>query len=709
MRQVYLFEKYDQAVNVAKVMGIAVKGDKYGYLQDKHTTLIWSRGHLLELIKPEEYSADYMFSNLSVLPILPVQMKLKYNTPDKGAKLLLSNIKKVLSGLTPNDELILATDPDREGELIGRELISFFGCKAKVSKRLWLSALDKQTIQKALNNLIPANSKMGLYYSALARSHADWLVGMNFSRIYTAAYSKGFGDKITIGRVQTPTLALVVKRDLIIENFMPYNHYSLKGIFQTGVEGRTNEPFETSWIIPDDRKNEDGYCIDLQLIKILSAQLLADNCPHGTIVSASTERKQQSAPLPFKLSEIQSYAAKRLKISPNRVLEIVQTLYDQYKLVSYPRTSCPYLPSSQKIEVPEVLSAVAKLNPHLSDLIGKANPNRPSRVWNDKEVEKASHHAIIPTMNTDVNISRLNEMEKTVYELIVIRYLAQFYPDYEYDSTIIIVSCLNQQFKAIGNIPKVTGWKVLLHDLDNSEEKQLILPLVEEMDAACAVDSNIVTNKTSPPPRFTYANITEEMETLRSISKELNEDPKLKTILKSTKGLGTAATRGTIIDKLIKTGYLEVNKKQQLLSTQKGRDVIKVLPEVISDPVTTAKWEMSLAAIEEGRVSYDDFITLQKSVITKLVEEGKEIVKTRPKPESRPFQSASKIATSGGNRQNIKHKKQAKQGENCPQCGQGELILREFKNEPEKQYLGCSTFKFDKSGCNFFQWAASNK
>lgn len=677
--KLFLCEKPDQAKDIAKVLGITTFGN--GFYQKGDVIITWALGHMLTLSQPGSYSSELaQFGNISALPVLPLDWKMDV-IPSK--KKQVNVIKKLLIDAT---ELVIATDADREGELIARELLDFFGYKKKIS-RLWLQALDAESIKKGLSNILPGSAKETLHQAALARSHADWLVGMNLSRAYTIAFGQGFGKEgvLSVGRVQTPTLALVAERDQIIKNFVPYEHYGLSVSFQD----ESNALFSTNWIIPDALKNNENLCVEKPYVLALEKQLNSNDCPPGIVESAETDRKKTKAPLPFSLSELQKEASKRFGIPATKVLDVAQTLYEKYKVTSYPRTPCRYLPISQKAEVPVVLAAVAKLNPQFSSMISKADPNHDARVWNDNQVNKASHHAIIPTMVSTADLSSMSKLEREIYEMIVKRYVAQFYPDYEYDSTVIIVACINERFRAIGNIPRITGWKEIMADPDQLEEKKaekaVQLPSLSELDAVAPKQAKLESKKTAPPAHYIEATLLEEMMSLASIRKRLEADPVLRKISKETEGLGAESTRGNIIARLLEVGYLESNRKRQLIATEKAYLLLKAIPEAVADPVTTAKWELSLAAIEAGRVSYEQFIEVQKSYVSKLVEEAKIAAANRPQ-------------RAASNNSNTKPK--AKIADKCPACGKGQLILREIKKEPEKKYLGCSHYP----ECKFFQW-----
>lgn len=383
--KLFLCEKPSQAKDIGKVLGVT--GGRFdGYFQKGDTAVTWAFGHILSQAMPAAYGEEFAdFGNIDALPVLPDNWKMEVQP--KAAKQF-----KVIKGLLAKaDEVFIATDADREGEVIAREILDLCGYRKKVS-RFWTSGLDTASVKKALASIMPGKQKETLYQAGLARSRADWLVGMNLSRAYTVAYSDGFGKEhtLSIGRIQTPTLNLVVRRDHIIENFQPYPYYVLSAVFQTV----SKEQFAAQWQIPDALKNSDGLCTDKTFVANLAKQL-ADAT--GTVVSAKTERKKTPAPLPYSLSALQKEAGKKLGISASKVLKIAQELYEKHKITSYPRTPCRYLPQSQQSEVAEVFAAMTAIDGSLTPVLIKADPNRPSRVWNDSQVNKYSHHAIIPT------------------------------------------------------------------------------------------------------------------------------------------------------------------------------------------------------------------------------------------------------------------------------------------------------------------------
>ena len=676
--RLFLCEKPSQAKDIGKVLGV-LDGRHDGYFQNGNTVVTWAFGHILTQAAPDAYGEHYAdFGNISALPILPEVWQMQ--VPPKVSKQF-----KVIKGLLVKaDEVVIATDADREGEVIAREILDYCGYRKKIS-RFWTSGLDTQSVKKALSSIMPGKDKENLYQAGLARSRADWLVGMNLSRAYTVAYAEGYGREhtLSIGRIQTPTLKLVVQRDAAIDNFVPYNYYTMAVDFQTALK----EVFTALWQVPENWKNKDGFCTDLDAVKALIQKLQNAD---AQVINAHTDRKTTPPPLPYSLSALQKEAGKKLGLSASKVLKIAQTLYEKHKITSYPRTPCRYLPKSQQTDVPEVFAAIAAIDPTLSEVLQNADPSRTSRVWNDNQVNKHSHHAIIPTKVARFELSQLNKEELAVYKMIRDRYIAQFYPDFEYDSTVIEVESCGHLFKAASQAPKVAGWKNLLGK-DVSEEEQLdegpALPELKQNEMLKATAVNQETKKTSPPPRFTESSLLDEMQTLKDFLRDV-EDEQIRKILKSTEGLGTEATRAAIIDRLFEMGYME-KKRGKIYSTEKGRNLIARVPVIISDPITTAKWELALAGIEAGKLTLADFMTYQQKVIIELVEQAKKDAAGKPRPPKQSDSASTKKQAVARNEDDI-----------CPTCKEGRLKQRGFKENPDKRYWGCSRFP----ECKHFEW-----
>lgn len=613
--KLFLCEKPSQAKDIGKVLGV-LGGRDNGFFCKGDIAVTWCFGHILANAMPTAYGEAYAdFGNIDALPLLPDKWLMEVS--DSAAK----QFKVIRTLLAKADEVVIATDADREGEVIGREVLEYCGYRGKVS-RFWTSGLDAASVKKALGRIMPGGKTETLYQAGLARSRADWLVGMNLSRAYTAAYAEGRGKAhtLSVGRIQTPTLALVVRRDAAIDTFKPYPYYTLRAVFQVA-----SGSFEAVWQIPDALKNQDGLCTDQQAVDKLTA-VLPDSS--GRIATAKTERKHSPPPLPYSLSALQKAAGNRFGLSPDKVLDIAQALYEKHKITSYPRSPCRYLPKSQQAEVPAVFAAMLSLDPSLDKVLKQADPARASRVWNDGQVNKHSHHAIIPTTQTGVDLSKLNKAEHDIYLMIRNRYISQFYPDYEYDSSTIEVECCEHSFRTVGRQPVNPGWKSLLGEEVEDEaaggDKEgdgAALPPVGENETVRCRSADAAHTKTVPPPRFTEPSLLDEMQTLSDFLKTV-DNAQIKKVLRATEGLGTEATRANILKRLYEMGYLE-KKGRKVSATDKGKRLISLIPEVLADPVTTAKWELALSGIETGKLGLAEFMHHQAAWISRLVAQAK--------------------------------------------------------------------------------------
>lgn len=670
--KLYLCEKPSQAKDIGAALGV-LNGRKDGFFQVGDIAVTWAFGHLLAQAEPAAYGDEYaQFGNVEVLPIIPTQWKMSV-PKDKNKQF---NIIKTL--LKQANEVIISTDADREGEVIGREILDFCGYRNKVS-RLWAQALDPESVRKALASIMPGQQKESLYQAGLARTRADWLIGMNFSRAFTVAYSEGFGKEhtLSIGRIQTPTLALVVKRDASIDQFTSYPYYTVSVTYETTEK----DIFEAVWQVPEHFKNNDGHLVDKNCAEQLAKTLAGGQ---GVINQATVERKKIPPPLPYSLSALQKEASMKLKITPKKVLEVAQALYEKYKLTTYPRSPCQYLPSSQKNDVPIIFEALKQLDASLGSLLSGADPLRNTRMWNDAQVSKHSHHAIIPTKLGTVNLNELSVLEKDIYIMIRNRYIAQFYPDYEYDAGNISVLQCEQVFKAIGNVPKIIGWKAILQLKDDSDADNKTLPSIQSGESVSAINQEVKSKKTNPPARFTEATLLDEMKTLNDFLKGV-DDLAIKKILKDTEGLGTEATRADIIEKLLDMGYV-TKQKGKIYAAEKGKKTIAQIPPIVADPITTAKWETALSAIEVGKVTLEQFMDIQTALVKELVEKAK----------TDALKRGRLLNYSGTPNTTItKHK----ENETCPKCKKGTLVKKSYKKDPTKFLISCSDYE-----CKFFEW-----
>lgn len=597
----YLCEKSSQGKDIAKVLGATRRGE--GCLIGMDTTVTWCIGHLLEAAPPEAYGEQYKHWSLEQLPIIPAQWTLEVKP--KTAK-QFRVVQRLLGEATA---VVIATDADREGEMIAREILERCRYRGPV-QRLWLSALNEASIRKALVSLKPGAETLPLYHSALARSRADWLVGINLSRLFTLLGRRaGYEGVLPVGRVQTPTLRLVVERDRAIAAFVPTAYWEVD--VQLSAAGHV---FSARWLPQDQAADGAGRCIQHTAAKQTEQAMHAAET--ASVLALDTEHVCETAPLPFDLGTLQDMCSRRFGLGAQETLDIAQSLYETHKATTYPRSDCGYLPDSMFAEAPLVLAALAKSDPLLRPVLQSLDYSLRSRAWNDAKV--TAHHGIIPT-TAPVDISRLSDHERAVYQLIRAHYLAQFLPHHEFDRTVAHLECAAHRLRAVGKQVRVLGWKGLIDEPkgDDSVEKSQVLPTLRE-DTRCPVQGVELKNRrTAPPKPFTEGDLVKAM---KQVAKWV-EDPRLVQKLKQTAGIGTEATRAAIIKGLIDHGYL-LKKHRALSASAAAHTLIEAVPKAVADPGMTAIWEQALDEIEAGRLSLETFVTKQAHWVAQLVERG---------------------------------------------------------------------------------------
>lgn len=564
----------------------------------------WCFGHLLEMAQPEDYNEAFKKWDASLLPMVPDQWQL---IPKDDAK---SQIKAIKELLAKADEVVNAGDPDREGQLLVDELLEYLG-NTKPVKRIWLASLDETSVRKALANLKDNQEYQNLKASAEARQRGDWLVGMNLTRAYTlSGRNSGYDGVLSVGRVQTPTLALVVNRDLAIENFKPKDFFGVTASIKAA-----GGAFSARWKPSDSvAVDESGRLLDKSIADTVAVKVTGQD---GKVVTFEATEKKQAAPLPYSLSSLQATANKKLGLSAQEVLDIAQELYEA-KLTTYPRTDCNYLPESQLADAAGVLSG---LTGDYEELAKQANPSLKSAAWNDKKV--TAHHAIIPTGQS----AQLKGKQALVFDLIVRAYLAQFFPAFTYRQTNILLDVAGEAFTASGKVPLLPGWKVVFgavaddeDDADKTEDNsdKQTLPALTDGESVKCETAKVDSKKTTPPARFTEGTLIQAMTNIH----QLVDDVELKKRLKETAGIGTEATRAGILETLKKRDFL-AEKGKQIISTDAGRKLILALPDAVKSPGLTGLFEQVLDGIAEGRVSPAQFLAKQLEFVTKYVEHAK--------------------------------------------------------------------------------------
>jgi len=601
--RLFLCEKPSQAKDIAKVLGANRRGD--GCLQGPDATVTWCIGHLLETAPPDAYDVRYKRWVLADLPIVPERWKMLVKP--KTA----SQFKAVKRLLGEASELVIATDADREGEMIARELVEHCRYRGPI-RRLWLSALDDASIRKALAALKPGAETFNLYHAALGRSRADWLIGMNMSRLFTLlGRQSGYQGVLPVGRVQTPTLRLVVDRDRSIADFVPVPYWAIDAtLLGDGV------PFIAQWRAADAHCDDQGRCLDRELAQQAADAMRAT--ASARLTKLKTERLREAPPLPFDLGTLQEVCSKKLGLGAQETLDIAQALYETHKLITYPRSDCGYLPLSQHGEAPAIVAALAQADPALAPLLEHLDTRRKSRAWNDARV--GAHHGIIPTVAAK-GLDRLAGKPRAVYTLIRARYLAQFLPNHEYDRTQADFDCAGQALRAVGKRIVEPGWKRALPEALAASRGAREAPAPQSLPALCegkdcAVhDLTMKDLWTQPPKPFTEGDLIKAMKNVA----KLVDDPRLKQKLKDTTGIGTEATRAGIIQGLLDRGYL-IKQGKALAATPAAFSLIDAVPKPIADPGTTAIWEQALDMVQSGEMPLEEFVAKQSAWMSKLVE-----------------------------------------------------------------------------------------
>ncbi|WP_375750715.1 DNA topoisomerase III [Vibrio sp. HN007] len=619
MSRLFIAEKPSLGRAIAAALPNPQKKDQ-GFIRCGNGDVVtWCIGHLLEQVEPDAYDERYKKWNMADLPIVPEQWQLK---PRKSASKQLTVIRKLLKEA---DQIVHAGDPDREGQLLVDEVIEHLRVsktKKERIERLLISDLNLPAVKRALSKMRSNKEFISLSVSALARSRADWLYGMNMSRAYTLLGQKaGYGGVLSVGRVQTPVLGLVVRRDEEIENFVPRDYFTLHALIPYQNE---NESFDirARWKPSEACKpwqDEEGRVLNRKLVENVANRI--KNQP-ATVTESEQKETKQYAPLPYSLSALQIDAAKRFGMSAQDVLNVCQSLYEKHKLITYPRSDCRYLPNEHYSQAPSVLDAIAHNAKEMQQDVSGADTKIKSKAWNDKKVD--AHHAIIPTpKKASVNALSGNEMK--VYQLISRQYLIQFYPPAIYAEAKLVFDIAGGTFIAKGRQLLSAGWKSIMGTKQQHEEGVDTVPPLKEGTVLTCREGEIKDRKTEPPKHFTEATL---LQAMTGIARFVN-DKELKKILRETDGLGTEATRAGILDTLFKRKLLKRQGKT-VLSTEAGRGLIHALPAESTYPDMTAHWEHQLQLMVEKKQSYQPFISTLTTSVQSLIEQ----VKTSPVPDS---------------------------------------------------------------------------
>lgn len=591
-----LAEKPSVGRDLAKVL--KCNQSKGAYIEGSKYVVTWALGHLVGLQDPEDYDAKYKKWSMETLPMIPKHMKL---TVLKKTQKQFYEVKKQMLR-NDIDEIVIATDAGREGELVARWTIEKAGVK-KPLKRLWISSQTDKAILDGFKNLKPGKDYNNLYKAAVCRAEADWLVGLNVTRALTCKYNA----QLSAGRVQSPTLAMIVQREEDIKNFIPKDYYT--------ITAKAKE-FSLQWV---DKNNYQSTFNE----EVANKTLVKVRGQEASIIDITESLKKKPSPALYDLTELQRDANKIWGYSAKQTLSIMQRLYENHKILTYPRTDSRYITTDIVATLPERLRAIsigAYRVAATNILKGKITPSK-SFVDNSKV---SDHHAIIPTEQSP-NMSNLSSEERNIYDLVVKRFLSVMMPPFEYLQTNIVTEIAGEKFVAKGKVIKSKGWKAL-YDREDMEEpseedglKDQVLPKLNIGDKLKINSVDINKGKTKPPARFNEGTLLSAME---NPHKYINVSKDAAKTLNATGGLGTVATRADIIEKLFNSFSIEKRGKE-IVPTSKGKQLIELVPSDLKSPLLTAKWESQLEDISKGKEDAMDFIVEMRRYSRALVEDVK--------------------------------------------------------------------------------------
>lgn len=582
-KQLIIAEKPSVARDIAKVLKCSGRRD--GFIEGDNYVITWAIGHLITLSEPEDYNEIYKKWAYKTLPILPETIRLKpYEKTVKQLKIITNLVNR-----QDVESLICATDSGREGELIFRYIYNYTKSN-KSFQRLWISSMTDEAIQKGFDQLKDGKEYDNLYHSAKCRSESDWLVGINATRAYT---TKNY-VLLSVGRVQTPTLALIVNRYLEIEDFKPQDYYEVQSDYGE---------FKGTWF---EKKVGETKILQREKAQAIAAKIIDQK---GLVTKMTNKKNKQIPPLLYDLTELQRDGNRYYGFTAQTVLTIAQNLYEKRKLITYPRTDSRYLSDDMKGVVKSTMNKinVPPYNRAIRPVLEKGLKFS-KRIIDNKKV--TDHHAIIPT-NLRPKIDGISDDEKKIYNLIVKRFIAVFYEDHLYNTSELIIEVAEETFVSKGKIITQQGWKKLYRS--DKDKKDVELPSLIKGDELDVVGSELLVKKTSPPKPYTEATLLSAME---NAGRFVEEDD-LKEQLKES-GFGTPATRAGIIERLIQVKYIR-RKGKSLFPTPKGVKLIAIVPEEMKSPITTGKWEKGLSKIAKGELDSDKFMGSIRRFVTYIV------------------------------------------------------------------------------------------
>jgi len=589
-------EKPSVGRDLARVLpGPFVKSE--GYLDGPEHVITWAVGHLVQLAEPDEYKPEWKKWRMADLPIVPERFKLVVR--DERSKKQMNVIKRQLAR-DDVEKVVNACDAGREGELIFAYVYEAAGADKPV-QRLWLQSMTKGAIQEAFGHLIPAEEKHSLEQAARSRSEADWIVGMNATRAATIRLRSSFDGAVSLGRVQTPTLAILAKREEEIRAFEPEPYWLVDAVFAADDE-RVYEG-----------RYHDGTKPRLATAEAAEKIVEAVRGRDGEITKVDTTRRKERAPLLYDLTTLQREANNRYGFAARRTLAAAQRLYEEHTALTYPRTNSRFLPSDLRGEIKPIAELLGRQPPYAQGAryVTGLDVLPLARVVNDKKV--TDHHAIIPT-RAEHDVSKFNADDKKIYDMVARRFLAVFHPDAEFENTRVETTVSEHVFRTHGRVLLVPGWRGVYgeaaegdgrpgHEAEEDEGREQHLPRLDQGETVETRDVEALEKETQPPRRYSDASLLAAMET----AGKLVDDEELREAMKDS-GIGTPATRAAIIERLITVGYIERDGRA-LVCTEKGLNVIRLLGEhPLTSPSLTGDWEHRLAAIEEGEDSREKFM-----------------------------------------------------------------------------------------------------
>ena len=631
-------EKPSVGRDIARVLGANTQHD--GFMEGNGYCVTWTFGHLCALLDPHEYNEQWKGWNLSSLPMVPTRFGIKVSD-DKGIQKQFNTIKDLIAKAT---EVINCGDAGQEGELIQRWVYQKAGCKVPV-KRLWISSLTEDAIREGFQKLKDQSEYQRLYEAGMMRAIGDWLLGMNATRAYTLRYAKGVGKDrqvLSIGRVQTPTLALIVKRQHEIEHFVPRTYWELKTIYR-------DTTFSAQ--LPAE---EDDYAIT----SLDKGQALVDSIKELPLEITSVEKKKgtEFAPRLFDLTSLQVECNKKFGLSADDTLKVIQSLYEKH-VTTYPRVDTTYLSDDIYPKVPATLQGIKDYFPQVAPLLplkadGKKGADslpKSKKVFDNKKV--TDHHAIIPTGQRPDNLS---ELERKVYNMVALRFIAAFYPDCEVSNTTVLAKAGEIDFKVTGRQILKMGWREIFakeKQEDDPQEEQKSLPAFVKGESG-PHQPQLQEKTTTPPKYYTEATLLRAMET----AGKTVDDEELRDAMKEN-GIGRPSTRAAIIEKLFQRKYI-VREKKNIHATELGINLIHtIISPLLKSAELTGLWEKKLREIERGTFTAQQFLDELKQMTSEVVHEVKA----------------------------------DKAGMRCPVCGKGTIIRGHTR-------YGCSRWK---EGCSY--------